>query len=73
VPPNVCGEGALTLLFEPSITVLVKGVVPLEPPTVSCRPTGALSKLSTTVFGSSRNVFVSVRPPASVAVRRSSR
>ena len=73
MPPSVCGVGALMLLFEPSITVLVKGVALLELPTTSCRPEGELWKLSSTVRGSSRSVFVSVRPPASVAVRRSSR
>jgi hypothetical protein len=41
------------LLVEPSITVRVKRVVLLEPPTVSCRPAGELAKLSSTVFGSS--------------------
>jgi hypothetical protein len=42
VPPSVCGVGALMLLLEPSITVLVKGVVLLEPPTTSWRPAGEL-------------------------------
>jgi len=34
---------------------------------------GELAKVNVTVRGSSRSVFVSVRPPASVAVSRSSR
>jgi hypothetical protein len=42
-------------------------------PTASLNPVGLVWKLSTTVLGSSRTLYVSVRPPESVAVRRSSR
>ena len=35
VPPKVWGEGALIELVEPTITVRVKGVVAVLPPTVS--------------------------------------
>jgi hypothetical protein len=73
VPPSVCGEGALIEFFEPTITVREKGVVPLELPTVSLSPAGSDSKLSSTVFGSSRTLLVSVKPPESVAVSLSSR
>ena len=33
--PFTCGDGALIEFREPTITVRVKGVVPLEEPTVS--------------------------------------
>jgi hypothetical protein len=46
------------VLFEPSITVLANGVALLEPPTVSWRPEGTLSKLSTTVRGSPQHLRV---------------
>ena len=45
----------------------------LLPFTTSCIPPGFVWKLRTTVRGSSRTVFVSVRPPESVAVSFSSR
>ena len=73
VPASVCGETALTLLAEPMITVLLNGVAADVLPTTSCSPVGLEAKLSVTVCGSSRRVSVSVSPPASVAVRRSSR
>jgi hypothetical protein len=45
------------LLFEPSITVLVKGVALLEEPTTSCRPEAELWKVNTTVRGSELQRF----------------
>ena len=48
------------LLFEPSITVLVNGVVLLVPPTVSCRPEGAALEAQRDRAWVERSVFVSV-------------
>ncbi len=55
------------------MTVRMKGVVDDAPLTASCKPAGVDEKVSPTVMGSSRTVFVAVRPPASVAVSVSSR
>ena len=60
-------------LVEPTITVRLKVAVPWDPLTASLRPPGVLWKVNATVRGSSRTVSVSVSPPESVAVRRSSR
>ena len=72
-PPSVCGPGALSPWVEPWMTVRVNGAAPLNEPTESCRPAGAVSNVSATVFGSSRRRTVLVRPDASVAVSSSSR
>ena len=70
---RVWGEGALTELLDPMITVRVNGVAWLVEPTASCSPGGLVWKVRLTVCGSSRTVSVSTRPPGSVAVRVSSR
>ena len=71
--PSVWGDGALTELLEPTITVRVNGVAPESLPTARLRPGGVDSKRSSTVRGSSRTDSVSVRPLASVAVSLSTR
>ena len=71
--PNFWGLMALTELVEPTITVREKGVVAWLLPTASFSPVGLVLKFSTTVCGSRRTLYVSVRPPESVAVRMSSR
>ena len=71
--PKVWGETALTEFVEPMITVRVTGAVPAVLPTTSWRPAGLDAKVRFTVCGSSWMLSTSVSPPASVAVRRSSR
>jgi hypothetical protein len=73
VPPVACGEGALTERVDPRIAVRVNGATWLVDPTASDSPAGLDPKVRATVCGSSRRTCVLVRPPASVAVRRSSR
>src|SRR4029450_7519137 len=73
VPPVACGEGALTERVDPRIAVRVNGATWLVGPTASDSPAGLDPKVRATVCGSSRRTCVLVRPPASVAVRRSSR
>ena len=68
-----CGDGALMVWVEPTITVRVNVAVEPLPSTVSDSPPGLVWKVSATVFGSRRRTFVSVRPPESVAVSFSSR
>src|SRR5437764_12503495 len=70
---SVCGLPAEIELAEPMITVLLNGVTPVVVLIPSVRPEGTEAKLSTAVFGSSRTLVVAERPPASVAVRSSSR
>jgi hypothetical protein len=60
------------VLWEPTITVRVNGVVEGLLPTVSCSPVGLERKVRSTVWGSRRTLAVSVSPPLSVAVSRSS-
>ena len=55
------------------MTVLVKGLRALLLPTANSKPEGADSKFSTTVCGSKRTLFVSLRPSASVTVNLISR
>src|SRR4051812_45430857 len=55
------------------MTVLVKGVVAVREPKVSCIPGGSDVTVTGTVRGSSRRVTVVVRPLESRAVSRSSR
>src|SRR5262245_33607748 len=55
------------------MTVRVNGAGALVALTPSGSPVGLEANVSTTVFGCSRTLFVFVRPPASLAVRRSSR
>ena len=70
---RVCGDGALSELEEPRITVRSNGATAELEPTVISRPDGIEAKCSTTVFGSSRRVVVAVAPAESRAVSRSSR
>src|SRR5213083_2887347 len=67
-----CPSGALMLLRDPMITVLVNVVVPLVPLNVSCALLGSEVKVRTTVLGSRRSVVEPVSPPESVAVKVSS-
>jgi hypothetical protein len=60
------------VLWEPTITVRVNGVVEALLPTVSCSPVGLVPKVRSTVWGSRRTLAVSVSPPLSVAVSCSS-
>ena len=55
------------------ITVEVNGVFAVVFRAVTGNPAGEEASLSPTVFGSSRTLFVSVSPCASVAVSLSSR
>ena len=73
VPPIVCGDGAATEFSEPSITVFVNGALAAVAPSASVAPVGLEASVRATVRGSSRTDWVSCNPPASVAVRRSSR
>src|SRR5215210_5509 len=59
--------------LEPMITVRVNVALVVALPTVSESPLGVVWKVSSTVFGSRRSVFVLVSPPESVAVNFSSR
>src|SRR5688572_24260440 len=72
-PPRDCGVGALMELLEPTITVRLKGVACVRPLMPTWSPPGLVAKLSATVLGWSVTLRVCVRPPESVAVRRSSR
>ncbi len=70
---RVCGDGALIVLADPSMTVRPErrgGLPPLSP---SLRPEGLVAIESVTVRGSRRSFWTSLRPPASVAVSSSSR
>src|SRR5512132_621410 len=72
---NCCGDGALTEFAEPATTVTENGVLrgaSLTTRLLRARPPGLVLKVSTTVFGSSRTLFVDVSPPESVAVSCSS-
>ena len=71
-PVQGLGQGAAMVLWEPTITVRVNGVVEALLPTVSCSPVGLEPKVRSTVWGSSRTLAVSVSPPLSVAVSCSS-
>ena len=71
--PFVCGVGAEIVFRDPWITVLVKGVAACEPLSTSARPPGLELSVRVTVRGSSWIDRVSVSPPESVAVSRSSR
>ena len=70
--PSVCGVAPLMELSDPWITVRVNGVVEPVALTVSVRPVGLEANESFTVLGSRRIVRVSVSPPLSVTVSRSS-
>ena len=47
----LCGDGALTLFDDPTITVRVNGVAAAESPTASVRPAGVVWNLRVTVCG----------------------
>jgi hypothetical protein len=69
----ICGEGAEIVFVDPWITVLVKGVGSSEPFSTRANPPGLELSVIETVFGSRRSDSVSLSPPESVAVSRSSR
>ena len=60
-------------LLEPTITVRVKGAVPVVDPTVSCSPDGLVLNVSATVRGWISTLVLLCTPRLSVAVSRSSR
>ena len=70
---DCCGEMALTVFVEPTITVRVSGVGAWIPPTATWRPVGAVANVRLTVCGWMSTLSVSVEPLESVAVSRSSR
>jgi hypothetical protein len=71
-PFAICGDGTLTELADPTMTVLVYGVAAFVPLKVTDRPAGLVWNDSVLVLGCSRTVAEELRPPASVAVRLSS-
>ena len=73
VPARFCGDGAAIVVVEPSISERVKGAGPALGPRASDSPVGLERIVTETVRGSRRTVWVSVSPPASLAVRLSSR
>ena len=72
LPRRFCGEGALTELVDPTITVRANGAVALAPLKVSVSPLGFVAKVSVVVLGSTRTLAVLASPLESVAVRLSS-
>ena len=68
---RICGDGALTVLTEPTIRVFENAVVEVTPAAVTCSPGGLVANVSGTAVELSDTVPVS--PSGSVAVRRSSR
>ena len=71
--PLACGEIALTVLLDPTMTLRVKADFAEVPPTVRLSPPGTVWNVNVTIRGSSLRVTVLVSPPESVAVNRSSR
>ena len=72
LPRSVWGEGALTELLDPTITVRKNGAVLLTPLKVSFSPVGFVWKVSVVVLGRTRMLVLLRRPDESVAVRVSS-
>jgi hypothetical protein len=72
-PPSVCGDGAESESELPMISVFTYGVASLTLLALSVSPGGSLASVRSAVSGYKSTLAVSVRPPASVAVRRSSR
>ncbi len=72
-PPRVCGETALDGVRGADDHGAGERRRGLCRPDDELEPGGLEANVSTTVCGSSLRISVSVRPPASVAVRRSSR
>src|SRR5688500_4084079 len=68
-PSSVCGDGALTEVLEPRMTVRLNGVRSALGPTASSSPVGDDWKASAAVRGSSWSVRAPVSPPESVTVR----
>ena len=73
VPLSTCGDGAEIEFLDPRMTVRVNGVTELPALNVIWSPDGFEPNERTTVCGWSVTLAVAVRPPESVAVRRSSR
>ena len=69
--PLVCGDGAVIVLVDPRITVLVKGTLWDVPLNVKLIPPGLALSVRATVRGSSRSDAVAVSPPESSAVTSS--
>jgi hypothetical protein len=72
-PSSVCVAGADAVCVEPVMNMRVNGVVPVSSSTVRCSPGTLVANVACTVFGCRSTLSVSVRPPESVTVRRSSR
>jgi hypothetical protein len=71
LPRRFCGDGALTELLDPTITVRVNGAVALAPLKVSVSPLGFVAKVSVVVRGASWTLAVPASPLESVALRLS--
>ena len=71
-PRSVCGEGALSELLDPVMTVREKGETLLTPLNVNLSPVGLVWKFNVVVLGSTRILVLLRKPEASVAVRVSS-
>ena len=72
LPRSVCGEGALTELFDPTMTVRANGEMLLTPLNVNLSPVGLVWKFSVVVLGRTRILVLLRKPEASVAVSVSS-
>ena len=53
-----CGDGALTGLLDPTITVRVNGAAAWVVPTVNCNPAGLDANVRSTVRGCSSTLVV---------------
>ena len=68
-----CGETAVIVLFDPTMTVTENDAVVVTPLTEICSPPGLLWNVSATVCGLSCRLVLLVSPPESVTVNRNSR
>ena len=73
MPPCDCGETALTVFAEPTMTVRVNGATADVPFTAISSPDGFERNERSTVCGLRRTLVVADAPSESVAVSRSSR
>ena len=72
LPRSVCGEGALSELLDPVMTMREKGETLLTPLIVNLSPVGLVWKFSVVVLGRTRMLVLFRNAEASVAVRVSS-
>ena len=71
-PPCVCGEGALSVFLELTMTVRANGVGAVIELSPRIRPVGFARRVSVVVLGSSTTLCVAFSPCESVAVNTSS-